>query len=227
MSFLDQLNYTILPNTDEAHSAYLNLFNEVYGFWKQYWGETIKQMGGPALDQSQILRQDLISILTWQNKIVGTHFYSVFDWRLDLTKESDYFSQVASELDNYCISKKVNRILTQEYLCVSPEFRKSISQVSVPEVIISLALKIMDYMDCEATVGTVRAGAPSVDRICKQINATLMETNVFRYSQPHKFFIANNKEVQSLANPELNSLVIKLWEQKTDLSLVPKHIKVA
>lgn len=218
MNEVDRLSYSIIPAQASGQVPVINLHNQVYRFWKGIWSETLEKMKLPPLDLGQILRQDYICFLTLKNEVIGSHLYSIFDIRKDITIESEYFAQAKNDLIEYCKLHKVNTLMTQEYLAVHPEWRKTQSGISLPELIIGLGIKMMQKLGCDSTVGTIREGAQSVERISREIKADLLPCIVSRYNMPHKFFIARKEIIQLPGNIKMQELINKLWHEKKDYS---------
>lgn len=213
---ISKLVYNIIPAQASGDPELIRLHNQVYDFWKKVWTDTLQKMELPSLDRSHILKQDYICFLTYGPDVVASHLYSVFDIRLHVTQESDYFSQMSSDIQEYCQKKSIYTMMTQEYLAVHPEWRKTTSGVSIPEILIGLGIQLMHSINCDSTVGTTRAGAPSVERICHEINADLLPNVIMRYNMPHKFFIANKKTIRLPGDQQTQTQIASLWDSKND-----------
>lgn len=224
---LKKLKYTLMPGNIAGHSYLIDQYNLVFGFWKGIWSETLHKLNLPALEIAQFLRHNYVSAITYEDKVVACHLYTKYDIRLEATKESEYFKQFSSELITHCQRKNINTILTQEYLSVAPDFRKSVSGISGPELVTGLGIHVMFHTNSDSTAGTVRAGAPSVERVGNEMQCELLDTVVERYNLPHKFFIAEKSKVQLPGNEETKTLVKRLWNERTDYTELNQNNKIA
>jgi len=214
---LSKLQYYIIPNEVNTSIEIRDLQNEAYAFWREIWDYTLGQMSLPALDGNEFLRQKYITVIKYEDKIVASHLYSVFDLRHLSTLRSKYFEEYSGELLSYCGSRKVNTILTQEYLSVSSLARKSNTGISFPEVLMGLAVKLTQFLSLDATGGTIRSGVPSVDRVSREINTESIGVKVIRYNMDHSFHIGVKDSLRLPGSNEAKSLILNLWNNKIDL----------
>ncbi len=190
--------------------------NDVFRFWLSVWKPTMKSMGDKALDFDQILKQNYICFIKSNGTVIASHFYSKYDIRAISTKHTSYFKDSFETLSSYCNELNLKTVMTQEYLSVHPEWRKHQIGFSIAEVVIGLAIKMMNYTSSDSTAGTIRAGAPSVEVISKSINADLLPVTVKRYGNPHKLFIVSQENVIQPGNKITNKVIEQLWNKKTD-----------
>jgi hypothetical protein len=222
MKNTNNLQYYILPGNASGQTHLLEKYNQVYEFWKNIWTDTLQKMNLPTLEIAHFLRHNYVCAIFDKDQVVACHLYTHYDIRVAALKESEYFSQFATELIDHCRSRDINTIMTQEYMSAAPEYRKTVSQISIPEVIVGLGMHVMHSIGADSTGGTVRAGAPSVERVCKEINCELLDKPIMRYNIPHKFFIGSSKKVKLAGSTETINLIKNLWENRINYTIDKK-----
>lgn len=213
---LYDLQYVVLPGRLSGANPPVQVYNQVYGFWKKIWSRALEKQNLPPLDQDEFLRQDYACALLYKNEVVASHLYSIFDFRSELTWDCNYFSPLEKELKTVCSNEEIESILTQEYLAVSPAMRKQKSMISLPEIVVGLGTNMMFATGSGSTGGTVREDAPSVDRIGHEIGCQILDTTIDRYGINHKFFIVHKDKVKYAGTQETHKAIDVLWNRRID-----------
>lgn len=148
------VRYVLLSphNTNEESRRLLNL---AYHSWKKTFNQVLGSMGC-ALELDDFFRYDMIGVLLQGDSIIGSHCYSLFDLELECCQEHHYMSDVTPETRAKLIAEGRSLIYSLEYTNITPEWRKSATNIRWVDVLMGCALKYLDESAASGIIGTPR-----------------------------------------------------------------------
>lgn len=200
------------PKADHRH-----LYDVTFKFWMNFWTQVYAEVGSQTTpNPDDFFRQDYIPVLHIGDEILATHMYSIFDVSQTAIQHHSYFKKmypenVFSELE----AKNISKVMTMEYLCVNPKYRKTKLPFSMSHVLISLGIKtFLEITDCDSILTVLRVDNKTLDlsyqfgfEELKNLDRSILYNAESAYSICIKNQARVTEEAQSL------KIFTDLWEQ--------------
>jgi hypothetical protein len=136
-----RLKYIVIPTrfiSDEC----LALYEASYLFWKEIWSRTFKEIKGlETLYSDDFLKQDEISILLSESKVIGMVTYRWLNLESQSHRDDSYFKLYSQDHIRAIQRDSNNKLMIMSHLGVHPEWRKASMGVLTSELLIGLATK--------------------------------------------------------------------------------------
>jgi hypothetical protein len=200
---------------------HIDLFNSVYKSWTETFSDVLTKAGG-KLDPDDFFRFDCIGVLLHNSDIVGSHYYSLFDLRLESTRDHHFIHAIDSSTLEKLIDSGRPRVLTLEYSNMRPEWRKHAQSTIWFEVLTGLGLKYMDASVADGLLGTPRLDL-KVDQMTYRLGAYEIQPHLTKMNYPCNVIFFDKKTERQFDNPETNSLVDRLWKTHVEAIAANPH----
>lgn len=149
--------YLIPPRNPPSHFA--ELIDKTFTFWQSIWQPTLHELGySDQYLHDDFIRQDAISVLTFDNQVIGVFLYSFFNLEI---KTHYLFRYFKNNYNSYFFSRikelGVKKVLTTQYLAVHPEWRgKKNPIIPVALTLAGLSNYVRDHYGLDAGIGPTR-----------------------------------------------------------------------
>lgn len=211
---INKFKYTILYKDNVLNSNSYGLYCNVYDFWKRTWKTIFENVGSPtAWNADDFLRQDLIPVITYEDQIVATHYYTLFDLRNPSVMDIRYFSIFSNEARKWVFENKFSSVMSMEFLSVSTDWRKKSLGFSFAEVLIALGFKLMLEQQQPAAVG-VAVKVAGVDEMAKKLNCSLIDREVKRGNLVCDIMAQTQRGVKDHPDSRVQEIIESLWKNR-------------
>lgn len=204
-------------------------FNQVYAEWKKVFCEVLEAKGG-TLDPDDFFRNDYILTINKGDELVASCTLTMFDVRLNSSLDHHYFQALQKQTPDEIKARRLNRLISIEYLNVLPNWRKSKSDVPWVEVIIGTVLKMMDSSEADGVIGTPRIDVKVLEA-CKNLEAIEVQGPISKMEYPCAVVVFPKRQNRKYKNPTthffVESLVNTLGSKKLQVSNQKQHFKKA
>lgn len=202
------LRYVLLsphhPNQETRH-----LLNITYESWKNTFSKVVEDKGGD-LNKDDFFRYDLIGALFYEDKLVGSHCYSLFDLSLNCCLDHHFMQEIAPETIDKLLQKKQQLIYSLEYTNILPEFRKDSSNIRWVDVLTGCALKMLDGSVANGIIGTPRTDI-KVDKTAIRLGAEEIQPPFKKMNYECSVIYFPKRKDRALPDPAVNQLVQQAW----------------
>lgn len=212
---IENLQCTLFNGRSEDR-AQDSLYQAAYTYWKQTWGEIFRQAGSPdSLQSENFLRQDLWFVVHSGSEVAGLISTTLF--HVDSPSDLDHaYFRPFPEMLRERLRRQQNRVMSGEYLCVHPSFRKSEIGFSLADVLIGLLMQAFFQLQVDTVFGTA-VKAMKVQDICARYG--YKEAAHFqKYGLDCLLLFNNAQEFHDHPDPRVRQCVAQLWSQRSDLS---------
>ena len=199
--------YVIVPANPPRNCTFLSLHNKIYEFWDKTWTEAFAKTGAPnEMWHENFLRQDLITAILDGNEVVGCHLYTLYNVNSLAAISNEYFHYFTESSLGTLKENGMPHIMSMEYLCVNPLYRKSISQVPFGEVLIGLGAEVTDAVGYNCCLGTTIDEA-KVDLMAQQFGGISIQDSIKKYGYSLRLMVIPMKGRKHHPNPDLKNLI--------------------
>lgn len=200
-------------------SPVMEIHNIAFEFWINFWSEVFKRNGvteRPNADD--FLRQDLISVVMHDQRIVALHFYSFFDLNLSAARNHSYFKNSFTPKAMQAMDKHAARhVMTMEYFTVAPEWQRMAQGVSIAVSMVCLGLRIFTRSQADMFLGVSRCDV-GVAKLGYEIGCLPLDTGIMLHGTPVDLQgCLRGHERYPIAGAE-NALAAELWNHRLELS---------
>jgi hypothetical protein len=216
-SSLESLEYRVVsgkpsPETDPA------LHDAVYTFWKQFWSEVYRSVGESGdLSPDDFARQDRIAVFLHEGKVVALHAYTLFDLRFRAQRECSYFARHFADVALRKLEQLgARRVMSMEYIAVSPEWRSKQLGVSLASVIVGLGLRLAETLGVDASISSARMDV-GADKICDAFGSTTL-AKITAHQRPTALVAFLQGRWHEHGDPEVRRWVSYFWERRRDVA---------
>jgi|GEM_PF-2585781 hypothetical protein len=200
---------------------HIPLFNTVYKSWTETFKQVVESKGG-KLDADDFFRFDAVGVLLHGQEIVGSHYYSLFDLRLDSSRDHHFIHAIDSSTLDALVNRSCPRILTLEYSNMHPKWRKHAQSTIWFEVLTGLGLKYMDQSAADGLLGTPRKDL-KVDEMTYRLGAYEIQPHLTKMNYPCNVIWFDKREERHFDNPETETYVREIWKSHVDAVAVNPH----
>lgn len=210
-----------LVSYHQPDKSQISLMNRIYENWKEVFAEVLQCAGG-ALDPDDFFRSDFVLAISDKENIVALGTLTFFDLRLESTLDHHYLRALNPETPDRLLEKNIHCLLSLEYLTVHPAWRKKEVSVLWAEILMGVALKIMDESPADALIGTPRIDLKVTD-ICRNLEAREIQQAIQKMNYPCAVVLFEKKAARTFKNPETQRYVQLLLETLLDFKIFPAH----
>lgn len=203
-----------LFNPRELTPETVELSNKIYEAWCNVYSDVLGSVNEP-LNADDFHRNDIIVCITdgdQNDRIVGFHLYSVFDLRSKAHLDHHYMKAFDEVTLARFQSRKINTLMSMEYLTVLPEYRSRNSDVNWSEIIIALGSRVMDVSSWDAVIGTGRKDL-HVRRKAAHSGFEYFG-DIMKMNYVCEILVTEKGKVTPFEDPKAAALVDQLWAEK-------------
>ncbi len=213
----NDLKQVVLPGRIPPGFEHERLHGETYDFWKTRWTEIYAKAGSlEAFHVDDFLRQDSLNILTHRGRPVAMVTSTLFNFNLSSTRDHYYFKFFPEEYFKYLSDQGAELVMSQEYLLVREEFRKSQIGFSLGDVVLGLNARLFSESNADAIVAVTRRDNKVNESVYKYGFDCVLE-NVTGRNFPLDLVVAVQDHVRPNPDPFYAELINKLWSARADL----------
>lgn len=177
--------------------------------WHSIWEDVLKLEN--SLNSDSFLRQDILCPITYELQTVGLFATSYYNINLLPYHYHSY-------LENFDIQKLGNIstsgiLMTIEYLSVHKEFRKNILNLSLGNVLLGLAMKVLKNGPADTVLGTART-KNHVHEMSYQFGFQSIG-QMSKFGHPCELVFNTDKNIKSHSDPLTNHTIERLWKEKS------------
>jgi hypothetical protein len=217
---LDEISYIILPGKLPVDSPLIEMHNQAYDYWCQFWGKVFEDNGvDPSLRyKDEFCRKELVCLLLHEGKIVGMHLCEFLNLNQSAFREHEYFSHHKGDTFLETLDRKrINHAMIMTYLTIDPEWRKKKVGVSLASVLMSLATKLQCAAGAEVNLGRAREDV-GVDSILTDLGGVVLQDRLPMHNTPISIICIYSDKVKELSDSTARHFVEKFWTKRTDYS---------
>lgn len=202
----------------------IKTYNDIYASWRTIFDEVLEGMGG-KLDRDDFFRFDYVGAILHGDKVVAHHHYSLFDLRLQSSKEHHFIASLDEATVEGLIAKGHPRILSLEYSAVLPDYRKSMGTTPWFEILTGLGLSYLDNSIANGLIGTPRTDVKA-DKMTYRLGAETLQPPLTKMNYECAVIYFPKLQNRTYENPETTRWVNQLWKSHTFIS-IPSFINKA
>jgi hypothetical protein len=217
---LKNLDYSIIAGKAQRHAsqAEIDLNNQAFEFWRTFWAKVYGDAGSPeSLVCDDFLRQEMVTIIRHEKKIVGLHLYSFFNLEQQAIKLHRYFQFYPEKFFEYLRQTDVKEVMSLEFLTIDPEWRKSVTGVSLAEVLIACATKCIHSHGADAGIAPARTDN-KVNQMAYHQGYECFQAGITKRNFQVDLIVGFKDQLKATPNPEVNSLADKFWRERNDFT---------
>ena len=223
LSFIDlplsNLNYHIFPSKRFSGSTFSGIHDETFNFfvrrWEEAFGDT-KEDAKPAPGwEDHFLRQDLVSAISFKDKIIAAHLYTIYDLSAAATLKSEYFKFISPLTISNLSAMAIKNVISMEYLCVDKDIKFNSLGVSIGKVILGLGGKLSQEKGIDGAIGTPIKNN-KVDLMMKNVGGFVIEKDILKYGYPVDLLFIPTKPCSKSCDPKVDFIMENLWSRRND-----------
>ncbi len=208
---LDEIDYVIVPGKPTLSFEGVEVYNQLYSYWKQYWQSHYQGMGEDIkVDSLDFYRQDKITALLQGAKIISMNLLSTYNLSCEMS-DHPYFSSYDQEFFTRMKEEGINLVQSFQYLMVDSEWTARKTGVNFGAIIAGLSIKHQLEDNLDGGITLARSDVPSA--------STARKFNFEEFS--NKKEMHHNPVVQMFCSkPSLypkesvNSMVDHFWKNR-------------
>lgn len=208
---------TVLPNLKfniisgkAKDSQEIELHNKAFNFWKKNWGDIYKG----RLNIDEFFRQDALSMIMDEDKIVALHLYTNFNLTLLSHLEHSYICEYSDKFKKKLLERKLTNVTSAEYMTVSKDYRGKGENIA--RILLYLSLNVFKFHGREVMIAPMDI-KQGVSHIAQEAGTIIIDSNVLYKN----FMVDLGMIIASEANHPPKSIektVNHLWNSRLDLS---------
>lgn len=206
---LTSLKYFIISGKPK-NAFEIKLHNKAFNFWKENWDEIYN--GKLKIDE--FFRQDTLSMIMNEDKIIALHLYTDFNTGLESHLEHSYFCEFSDNFRNYLAQRDFINVTSAEYMTVARDYRGKGENIA--RILLYLTLNVFKSHGKETMIGPMNF-RQGVTYLIKEAGGIAVESNV-----KYKDFMVDIGLLEikdaNLPPESIRDLVSKLWEERSDFS---------
>jgi hypothetical protein len=216
---LSQLQYIILPGRCLPGYAHLDLHNQVYEYWKNFWREVYGSANAlDSFNPDDFFRQDYIPVIMWKNNVVAMHLYTFFNFNQKSATDHHYFEFFNQTYLASLRSKEINHAMSMEYLTVDPNWRRKNIGIAMGEVLVGTGLKLMNTTFAQAAIAPARKDVPAAD-FAYTFNFTCIEPSVICRNFECDLVAGFRDLTREHPEDHMQQLIQNLWDNRIDTTI--------
>lgn len=217
-----------LFNTRNPRDNERDLCEKAYRFWKSSWLETYRSLG---VEKSSFFSDDFLdrelSALFYQGEPVALFFNNFFDMTRESIAEHSYFKNHPGEVIDFLRKKNFKEVMFLSYMTVHSEWRTSRTDVPLPELLFSLAIKRFLDLGQTALSGYIRTDKSFYSSFYNHGAEKIL--SAVAYNAPVDFCYLTSKTAKLSDDPAVRNACHFLWAgmQARSLASGPKALPLS
>jgi hypothetical protein len=217
---LRNLEYLIIPGKCRADASQeeINLNNQSFEFWRSFWADIYGKAGSPeSLVCDDFLRQEMITVIRHEKKIIGLHLYSFFNLEQQAINRHRYFQFYPENFFQYLRQRDAKEVMSLEFLTIDSAWRKSVIGVSLAEVLIACATKCIRSQGADAGIAPARTDN-KVNEMAYNQGYECFQAGITKRNFQVDLIVGFKNQLKLTPNPEVNALADRFWQERTDFT---------
>lgn len=216
---IKNLKYHVLPAKRVGGNSFAKLHDDVFNFFVQRWEaafDETKDVAKPAPGwEDHFLKQDIVTAITENDKVVAAHLYTVYDLSAASTRKSEYFSFVTPKTLEGLLKNDVKTVFSMEYLCVDSGVQRNSLGVSFGKVIAALGGRLAEDRLMDGGLGTPLRSNKVADMM-RNVGGYMVQENFEKYGYDVDLLLIPTKPCEKSRDPKVREIVTTLWETRAD-----------
>lgn len=214
-----QLRCHLFPGKGPQSSNHINSFNAFFSVWRCVWQREFDKLG---FDSSNMLhdfvRQDAVLCLTNDNEAAAGILCSVFNINATVCLEHTYLrSNYPPPFLEALRHRGVTQVLTWEYLTVNPAWRTRSIGVSLGQLVLSLASRLLRHSNADCAIAPARRDR-KVHRMVFQVGGEAIVSNITNHNVPCDLVSVFKPNAHDFQHRSVSALTRELWSTRIDES---------
>lgn len=162
----DFLNLILINGKISNNDFERVLRRDAFNLWLPSWLAVYKSVGSTYVPcPDDLLRQDAIHVLVYNEKVIGLLCYSFYDLRCSVNLRHSYMNFYDTHFIEYLTSQNKFNAMTIEYLTLSDEFRKSRIGFRITPILFRCSQEIMRVSGSDCILATARNDVKASQRL--------------------------------------------------------------
>lgn len=213
-----KIQYWIMRNGGpEGLTSDRKLRNLVYSRWWEIWRDVYRKVGrDDAISADGFFRQHLLVCLTaGASEPIGFHLYTFFDLDALADLSHSYFHGVTDISMARLRRLGMKRVMSMEYLTVTPEWRKHESGIPWGDVLVALGQRVMETSGFDASLGMPRVDI-GVNRVGDRLGWQTIQQEIDRKNLHCSFMACAAGAASPHPDPKIQEFIEVLWSRRAD-----------
>lgn len=215
---LCDLKYHIFPAKRLGRCEYSLIHDQTFEFWIKIWTEAFSHAQPNHGWEDAFQKQDLITSITFHDKVIGAHLYTFYDITASSTKKSECFSFISEETQRTLLKDGFKDLMSMEYLSVDQTVRKNSLEVGFGKVLVALGGRLAEDKNLDGAIGTPVRGN-KVDAMAENIGGYNVQSNFKKFGFDCDLVLMPSKPCAPSTDLKARKVVDYLWETRTDYSI--------
>jgi len=212
----EPFQYIIMPARLPKGADFANVHNTVFSFWKSTWTKAFLASGDPDTHwQEQFNNYDLVTAVLVGRDVVGCHLYTFHNLKSLAALHGDYLRYLPQESLNILDNSNINFVMSMEYLCIDPKWRRTTAGVALSDVVTGLGFILAEKWGCQHCVGTIIKGT-KVDLIGKRFGGKVVNSSIKKYGYDLCLMVIDLADKRKHPDDDISRLIDSLWKSRED-----------
>lgn len=209
--------YHLIAGDSLRDSAPGSLEFKTKQFWYSFW-EGVFQNNGCSIKPSyeNLLRHDVVSVLTQNGEPIALSCSSLFDMKLKSTRSHPYFAGVFTQPYLDALARwRVRSAITIEYLSVIPSHRRKATDFPLAQALIGLHVELFKSLELDAIVAVSRSDV-KVTQMAEKFGYRSLVSGVQLHNTPCDLITCLRAEARPHPDPSVRAVIQKIWNDRND-----------
>lgn len=214
---MENLNFYILPGNPPPNFIFRELYDKAYDYYKEVWERILNRRIGPgAYCAYNMFRQDLICIITHENRIVAQSLSSFMNLKSKITEDLEYFQNFKGPALHMMLEKGAENIFSVEFSSIDRNYSpRKTNGLSFYELISQLGIRLGFNFDIDVIVGQPRRVTGTNDKV-DSFGFHRVREGISKCGLTVDLMLGFRGATLELPNLSHRALVNKLWENRID-----------
>ncbi len=215
---LNRFKYFLMPGKCPHNFQHLDLYNQVYGYWKNFWDNVLTSLDGTShIRSDEFLRQDIVPVIFYGNEIVAIHLYTFFDLRWTATFDHTYIcNNFPKTFTEELEERRLKRLMSLEYLTVSSEWRKHRLGFSWAHVLLGLGLNLLREYNIDAGIAPTRNDV-KMNELAYLFGFECLIPKAIVHNVECDLVVCEPRNIKSHPEQKVREAIDWLWENRVSL----------
>jgi hypothetical protein len=207
-----KFKYTTFSPKPFKNTVNTKFYSNAFQHWLNFWRDEYSSYGSNlTLNPNDFFRQDLYTVLSYDDRIIGTHALTFFDLNFDLSSYPYLNFMYPKGTLEQLKRDNINTVMALQFFMMDPEFRYKKIGLNLAYVIASLSTMHKDIFGVDGAITAARTevGAAKVAQLCgyKKVSDEHLVHNVPVVTMLCREQVRSDLEKENL-------LINQLWETK-------------
>lgn len=222
---LDSVSYHIFPAKRLGNCDYAKIHDESFKFWISQWREAFSKAKPSEGWEDHFHKQDLVTSITIEGRVVASHLYTFYDLRAESTKCSEIFSFVEESTQNHLLDQGKTSLMSMEYLCADSEYRLNSLKLGLGKTILGLGAYLAEEKGLDGAMGTPVFGN-KVRKMMENVGGYPLQEKFKKYGFDVDLIFIPTQPCERSRDQAAGEAMKHLWTHRIDYSM-EYHAKLA